>query len=144
MIAPAESEGYTDKIEQEKVMKKIVLASGSPRRKEILAKMGVSFYVVVSQGEENADFADPVKTVEKLSRDKVLTVAEQLKEEKIPKKKTLQKKPKRTPSKVMKLSLLMKPLKKPRRLPANSRKISNRQKKNRTRKRLPFILINLL
>ena len=84
MIAPAESEGYTDKIEKEKVMKKIVLASGSPRRKEILAKMGVSFSVVVSQGEENADFADPVKTVEKLSRDKALTVAEQLKEEKIP------------------------------------------------------------
>ena len=44
-------------------MEKIVLASGSPRRKEILAKMGVSFSVVVSQGEENADFADAVKTV---------------------------------------------------------------------------------
>ena len=34
-------------------MEKIVLASGSPRRKELLARTGVDFSVVVSNGEEN-------------------------------------------------------------------------------------------
>ena len=33
-------------------MEKIVLASGSPRRKELLARIGVDFSVVVSNGEE--------------------------------------------------------------------------------------------
>lgn len=36
-------------------MPKIILASGSPRRKELLASMGVDFDVVVSNAEEHLD-----------------------------------------------------------------------------------------
>ena len=41
-------------------MEKIVLASGSPRRKELLARTGVDFSVVVSNGEEKTNLTDPV------------------------------------------------------------------------------------
>lgn len=40
-------------------MEKIVLASGSPRRKELLARTGVVFSVVVSNGEEKTNLTDP-------------------------------------------------------------------------------------
>ena len=56
-------------------MEKIVLASGSPRRKELLARTGVVFSVVVSNGEENTNLTDPAETVEKLSQDKAISVA---------------------------------------------------------------------
>ena len=44
-------------------MEKIVLASGSPRRKELLARTGVVFSVVVSNGEENTNLTDPAISV---------------------------------------------------------------------------------
>ena len=44
-----------------------VLASGSPRRKELLAKVVPSYEVIPAQGEENADSAEPDKMVEELS-----------------------------------------------------------------------------
>ena len=56
-------------------MEKIVLASGSPRRKELLARTGVVFSVVVSNGEEKTNLTDPAETVEKLSQDKAISVA---------------------------------------------------------------------
>ena len=56
-------------------MEKIVLASGSPRRKELLARTGVDFSVVVSNGEEKTNLTDPAETVEKLSLDKAISVA---------------------------------------------------------------------
>ena len=65
-------------------MEKIVLASGSPRRKDLLAKTGLKFSVVVSGGEEKADTSDPAETVEKLSLDKASAVADLLQAEKEP------------------------------------------------------------
>lgn len=60
------------------------LASGSPRRKELLAKTGLKFSVVVSGGEEKAETSDPAETVEKLSLDKASAVADLLQAEKEP------------------------------------------------------------
>ena len=65
-------------------MEKIVLASGSPRRKELLARIGVDFSVVVSDGEEKTELTDPAGTVEQLSLDKALAVAKKLEGEKTP------------------------------------------------------------
>lgn len=65
-------------------MEKLILASGSPRRKELLAYMGIPFSIVVSDGEERADADDPAQIVEKLSRDKAGNVAQMLKNEKEP------------------------------------------------------------
>lgn len=65
-------------------MEKIVLASGSPRRKELLARTGVDFSVVVSDGEEKTELTDPAGTVEQLSLDKTLVVAKKLEGEKTP------------------------------------------------------------
>lgn len=65
-------------------MEKIVLASGSPRRKELLARTGVDFSVVVSDGEEKTELTDPAGTVEQLSLDKALAVAKKLEGEKTP------------------------------------------------------------
>ena len=65
-------------------MEKIVLASGSPRRKELLARTGVDFSVVVSNGEEKTNLTDPAETVEKLSQDKAISVADRLENESEP------------------------------------------------------------
>lgn len=56
--------------------KKIILASGSPRRKELLEKAGVSFEVVVSEYEEDMTLPlPPDGLVKHLSRGKAETVA---------------------------------------------------------------------
>ncbi len=55
---------------------KLVLASGSPRRRELLAQMGYQFEVVVPNVEEKRAAAEsPAQYVERLSRDKALAGA---------------------------------------------------------------------
>jgi len=57
-------------------MRKIILASGSPRRKEILELLGLEFEVVESQfDEELIKTDDPAELVEELALQKALTVA---------------------------------------------------------------------
>lgn len=56
-------------------MYKIILASGSPRRKEILSQLGVRFEVITSDCDENTDEKNPAELVKKLSRLKAEAVA---------------------------------------------------------------------
>lgn len=59
-------------------MVKIILASQSPRRKDLLASLGVDFQPIASNTEENLNTKDPVELVTELSRQKALNVAYQL------------------------------------------------------------------
>ena len=56
-------------------MNKIILASGSPRRRELLEQIGLKFEVVPSQAEENCTTEKPEKLVEELSYRKAMDVA---------------------------------------------------------------------
>ena len=62
---------------------KLVLASGSKRRKELLSLMGLKYEVVTSSVEENSNATDPAQYVMELSRDKARSSASQLKEKAI-------------------------------------------------------------
>ncbi len=53
----------------------IILASNSPRRRELLKQVGVEFEVVVSEAEEEIRSDVPSEVVMQLSRDKALDVA---------------------------------------------------------------------
>ncbi len=46
---------------------RFVLASGSPRRKELLSQVGITFEVIVSDVEENVTSTNPKSVVEELS-----------------------------------------------------------------------------
>ena len=56
-------------------MKKIILASASPRRRELLAQIGLEFDVIPSSAEEVITETEPDKVVESLSRQKAEDVA---------------------------------------------------------------------
>ena len=56
----------------------IMLASASPRRKEILSELGVDFRVVVADTDESSDISDPVELTRELARRKGLAVYEKL------------------------------------------------------------------
>lgn len=57
---------------------KIYLASGSPRRRELLTQIGIEYEVKVSKANEDADIAEPACLVEELSKRKACAVYEEL------------------------------------------------------------------
>lgn len=58
-------------------MARFILASASPRRKEILSNAGFNFEVIVSDADENiSEDMTPEKTVEELAKRKALSVWE--------------------------------------------------------------------
>ncbi len=59
-------------------MEKYILASGSPRRKEILTQVGISFEVIKSNCEEIITDDTPDKVVMELARIKCMDVAEKI------------------------------------------------------------------
>ncbi len=60
----------------EKDLKKIILASASPRRKELLQKIGLKFELEPANSEEAIGFVkDARRLVRKLSRDKAAAIA---------------------------------------------------------------------
>ncbi len=64
-------------------MYKIILASGSPRRKEILEQVGVEFTVITSDKEERITKIRPEEIVKELACEKALDVAGKIKEKSI-------------------------------------------------------------
>lgn len=62
-------------------MKKIVLASASPRRRELLSQVGIIFEVKPASGEERITSIEPSKVVEELSCQKAMFTAHALEKE---------------------------------------------------------------
>lgn len=60
-------------------MEKIILASSSPRRRELMAQAGFAFEVLVSEADETIETETPVEMVEVLSERKAAAVAEEIK-----------------------------------------------------------------
>lgn len=58
---------------------KIILASGSPRRREILSSLGVTFRTLVTDADETCSLRDPGKLTETLSLCKAQAALSQLK-----------------------------------------------------------------
>ena len=56
-------------------MRELILASASPRRREILTQIELPFSVVVSDVEEHLPDAPPVEIVQSLARQKAEAVA---------------------------------------------------------------------
>lgn len=56
-------------------MKRIILASNSPRRKEILEQVGIQFEVIPSTSDEESDKLDPIEMVQDISAMKAREVA---------------------------------------------------------------------
>ena len=55
-------------------MKKLILASNSPRRRDLLIQEGFDFEVIPSSYEENIVLDDPVRTAESFAREKAKDV----------------------------------------------------------------------
>ena len=62
-------------------MRKIVLASASPRRRELLSQVGITFEVKPASGEERITSTEPSKVVEELSFQKAMFIAHALEKE---------------------------------------------------------------
>lgn len=61
-------------------MRKIILASASPRRKELLEKAGISFEVIPGTGDERITCREPEEIVKELSLGKAMSVAGDMEE----------------------------------------------------------------
>ena len=61
-------------------MKGVILASASPRRRELLSQIGLEFEVMASSAEEVITKREPAQVVEELSRQKAEDVASQVDE----------------------------------------------------------------
>ena len=59
-------------------IKSIVLASASPRRRELLSTLGVNFTVLVADTDESCTLSDPTQYAEELARRKGRAVLEML------------------------------------------------------------------
>lgn len=57
-------------------MAKYILASASPRRKDLLAQIGISFEIMVAEGDEVITKTHPSEIVEELSYKKAIEVAD--------------------------------------------------------------------
>ena len=57
-------------------MRKIILGSGSPRRREILGSAGYDFEVITSEADENIELCKPKEMVKELSKRKAMAVAD--------------------------------------------------------------------
>jgi len=55
---------------------KIILASASPRRSELLTQIGVKFEIMISDKETDIDSTDPIKACEKQAMQKALDIEE--------------------------------------------------------------------
>lgn len=62
-------------------MSRLILASASPRRSELLWQIGLTFEVIPSGAEENPESTEPSMMVQELSRMKALDVFENLSDE---------------------------------------------------------------
>ena len=60
---------------------RLVLASASPRRRELLSQIGLKFSVMPSTKEENAKTTEAGALVQELSRQKAADIWKQLSEE---------------------------------------------------------------
>lgn len=60
---------------------KFILASNSPRRRELLSMLGIDFSIIVADCNENIGPLSPEKTVAELASRKASTVAESIKSE---------------------------------------------------------------
>ena len=63
---------------------RIILASGSPRRKELLSRAGFLFDIIPAEGEETITGTDPAEIVENLSRQKASEVSDRILREEEP------------------------------------------------------------
>lgn len=63
-----------------KCKKRIILGSGSPRRKELLEQIGLAFEVVTSDCEEKITVQEPFEVVQQLAERKAKAVFEELSE----------------------------------------------------------------
>lgn len=62
---------------------RIILASGSPRRKELLAQIGLEFEVIVSEAPEDSKASEPAALVQELSGIKARAVCDKLTDEEL-------------------------------------------------------------
>ncbi len=62
-------------------MKKLILASASPRRRELLEQIGAVFQVCPAKGEEKITKTEPGEAAEELSREKCLEIFQSFEED---------------------------------------------------------------